>query len=325
MRFSLFPKKRKKPKFTVAFYNLENLFDPEDHTHTLDGDFTPNGPKKWTPERYQRKLGKLANTITKIGLEHHGHSPILVGVAEVENGRVLQDLLRTAPLSDIDYAYVHFESPDERGIDTALIYRTKYFEVLHAEPLPLLVHNEAGIRDSTRDILYIHGRLNKEEVHVFVNHWPSRREGTQETAHKRMVAAQVVKDKMAQLQLAQGTANILVMGDFNDDPNAHSIQALLQESPLFNPMERLHVPKEKGSSNYRRKWSLFDQILISHSFFDHARGTHTFDGAHIFDPTFLMENEGKHKGSPFRTYAGEKYLGGYSDHFPVYVILTYNP
>jgi len=309
----------------VAFYNLENLFDPEDHAQTLDGDFTPNGHKKWTPERYGRKLEKLATTITKIGMEHHGHAPILIGVAEVENGRVLQDLLRTAPLDGIDYDYIHYESPDERGIDTALIYRSNYFTVLQSEALPLLVHNDQGIRDTTRDILYIHGTLNQEEVHIFVNHWPSRREGTEQTAYKRMRAAKVVREKMAQIQRAQGNVNVLVMGDFNDDPSAESIQALLEESPLYNPMEQLHVPKEKGSSNYRRKWSLFDQILISHSFFDHARGTHSFDGAHIFDPTFLMESEGKYKGNPFRTYAGERYLGGYSDHFPVYVILTYNP
>jgi endonuclease/exonuclease/phosphatase family metal-dependent hydrolase len=325
MRFSFFTKKKKKPKFTVAFYNLENLFDPEDHAQTLDEDFTPNGFKKWTPQRYHRKLGKLARTIGEIGKEHCGYSPILVGVAEVENGRVIQDLLQTDPLRDMDYDYVHYESPDERGIDTALIYRTKYFKIFHSEPLPLLLQNEEGQRDTTRDILYIHGTLNEEEVHVFVNHWPSRRAGTEETAHKRIQAAEVVKRKIQELHQVHVNPNVLVMGDFNDDPKSQSIQSLLTGSPLINPMEQLHMPKERGSSNYKRKWSLFDQIMVSHSFLNYNQGTHSFDGAHIFDHVFLMESEGKYKGSPFRTYAGEKYLGGYSDHFPVYVILTFNP
>lgn len=120
MRFSFFKKRKKKPKFTLAFYNLENLFDPGDHAHTLDNDFTPDGCKEWTPERYKDKLQKLARTISRIGATAHGHPPVLVGLAEVENDRVIKDLLRTAPLAELGYGYVHYESPDERGIDTAL-------------------------------------------------------------------------------------------------------------------------------------------------------------------------------------------------------------
>ncbi|MFS4415363.1 endonuclease [Maribacter sp. 2307ULW6-5] len=325
MRFPFFKRKQKKPKFTVAFYNLENLFDAEDDAHTLDDDFTPNGFKRWTTERYQKKLGQLARTLVRIGADGHGHIPVMVGVAEVENHKVLKDLLATPPLDQTDYQYVHYESPDERGIDTGLIFRSRFFQLLHSEPLPLMVENNNGERDTTRDILYVKGKLNGELIHLFVNHWPSRRQGSEETEHKRIAAAEVVKDKIKGIEAQWPHANIIVMGDFNDDPNSKSIQTLLAGTSLFNPMEKLHRPKKKGSSHYKKQWNLFDQLLLSHSFFNYEKGTHSFDSAHIFDDASLMERKGKYKGSPYRTYVGKKYLGGYSDHFPVYLVLGFNP
>ena len=324
MRFSLFRKRKSKNLYTLAFYNLENLFDAEDNEHTLDEDFTPKGFKKWTPKRYTQKLAKLSKTIFEIGKGSNTHPPVLIGVAEAENKVVLQDLIKKEPLAGVPYDFVHYESPDERGIDTALIFHPKYFEILDSEPLPLIIKNLDGARDTTRDILYTHGKLNGEEVHVFVNHWPSRRDGSDSTAYKRIIAADVILNKIKEIEANSLNPNFIIMGDFNDDPKSASIQKLVANSALYNPMEKLHAPKIRGSANYKKNWSLFDQIIISHNFFNYQKGSHSFDKANIYDDQSLKEYKGKYKGNPFRTYAGSKYLGGYSDHFPVYITLKYN-
>ena len=262
MRIPFFKKKAKKQRYTIAFYNLENLFDPERNKNTLDRDYTPTGIKKWTVERYQRKLAKLSKTITRIGEEKHPYPPVLIGVAEAENNSVLQALVDTDPMEDLDYGFIHFDSPDERGIDTGLIYRKKFFKVLHSEPLALMVNNAGGIRDTTRDILYVKGELNKELVHIFVNHWPSRRDGDVETEYKRVIAAEEIIQNIESIKLQELDPNIIVMGDFNDDPSSKSIQVLKEGASLFNAMETLHIPDSRGTSVYGGKWNMFDQVLI---------------------------------------------------------------
>ncbi|ASV30091.1 endonuclease/exonuclease/phosphatase family protein [Maribacter cobaltidurans] len=324
MPFSFFKKKTSKDLYTIAFYNLENLFDPENNARTLDEDFTPEGFKRWTPKKYRKKLSKLAKTIHGIGRPANTYPPVIIGVAEVENNSVLKNLIQTHPLEAVDYNFVHFDSPDERGIDTGLIYHQKYFKVLTSEAIPLFVDNPDGVRDTTRDILYVCGLLNGEKIHLFVNHWPSRRDGSESTEYKRITAAQVVKVKMGEIAAEEENPNFIVMGDFNDDPSSKSIQTLLEQTELHNPMESLHVPRSRGSASYKKIWSLFDQIILSHRFYRYEKGSHSFDTANIFDQEFLKELKGKYKGSPFRTFAGRKYLGGYSDHFPVYIILKYN-
>ena len=323
MKFPFFKHKRAKRLHTIAFYNLENLFDTEDDLHTLDGDYTPSGRRKWTAERYQKKLYKLAKTISEIGVEGTEKAPVLVGVAEVENAKVLKDLLDAEPLKKDAFGFVHYDSPDERGIDTALIYHREYFEVLSSEPIALLVNNTNGVRDTTRDILYVHGKLNGEEVHVFVNHWPSRRDGEDSTSYKRVQAAETILSFMEKIEGDYVDPNYLIMGDFNDDPTSKSIKMLMQSERLYNPMEKLLSP-HRGSANYKRTWTLFDQIIVSHNFFNYKKGTHSFAHANIFDDTNLIELSGRRKGNPFRTFAGRKYLGGYSDHFPVYIQLKFN-
>lgn len=323
MKLSFFKKKSVNTLHTVAFYNLENLFDTKDDFNTLDDDFTPNGSKKWTPKRYQKKLSRLAQTIGEIGRESTGLPPVLIGVAEVENGTVVQDLLTTDPLNGYNYQYVHYDSPDERGIDNALLYNRDNFEVIRSEAIPLIVYNPTGQRDTTRDILYVHGILNGEEVHIFVNHWPSRRNGEVETDYKRITAAKTIIDYMEKLEVSIESPNYIVMGDFNDGPSSASIQTLMSRNSLYNPMEKLKSP-ERGSANYKRSWILFDQIIVSHNFFNYEKGTHSFTEANIFDETFLTEFKGKYKGNPRRTYVGRRYMGGFSDHFPVYVQFKYN-
>ncbi len=307
----------------IAFYNLENLFDTTNDPHTLDDDFTPKGFKRWKDKKYRSKIKKLSRAISRIGEEEELHPPTLIGIAEVENNEAIEKLLETKYLRTLPYEYVHFDSPDERGIDTGLIYNKAHFEVIEAETLPLLIENENGDRDFTRDILYVNGKLNGEEIHVFVNHWPSRREGVAQTKHKRIEAADTVLRKIRSLNAHPEDLHIMVMGDFNDDPNAESITTLMDSGWFINPMKKLLSPSS-GSANYKGEWSLFDQIILSHSFLNHEKGTHSFSKAAIFAPRFLREWKGRYKGNPFRTYAGRKYLGGYSDHFPVYVVMRFN-
>lgn len=323
MKFSFFRRKKGRHLNTIAFYNLENLFDTVDDPDTLDDDFTPNGFKKWSKKRYRRKLYKLARTLSEVGNYETQSPPVIVGIAEIENKTVVEDFLATEPLRNIDYGYVHYDSPDERGIDCALIYHRAYFKVLYSEPITLLVYEKDGRRDTTRDILYVKGKLNNEEVHIFVNHWPSRRDGDIETSYKRIKAANTLLDYMAKIETHTKDPNYIVMGDFNDGPFSDSVKTLVQSEHLYNPMEKL-LTTERGSANYKRAWMLFDQILISHNLLNFEKGTHSFAHANIFDERFLTEFKGRYEGTPYRTYAGRKYIGGYSDHFPVYIQLKYN-
>ncbi|MBU3026596.1 endonuclease [Zobellia galactanivorans] len=323
MIFSFFRKKKGSHLNTISFYNLENLFDTIDDPKTLDDDFTPKGRKKWSLRRYKKKLYKLAKTIAEIGNTETQSPPVLVGVAEIENEQVMQDLLASEPLANISYDYVHYDSPDERGIDCGLIYHKDHFEVLYSEPIAVLIYEEDERRDTTRDILYVKGKLNNEQVHIFVNHWPSRRSGNTTTEHKRMIAAETMIRFMARIEEEEAEPNYIIMGDFNDGPQSDSIKKLIDTKTLYNPMEKLLTP-DRGSANYKRSWMLFDQIMVSHSFLNFEKGTHSFAHANIFDEHFLTEFKGKYMGSPYRTYVGNRYLGGYSDHFPVYIQLKYN-
>lgn len=308
---------------TVAFYNLENLFDTEDDKYVLDDDFLPTSDKRWTPKRYDKKIYKLGSAISSLGPDDSENAPVIIGVAEVENKKVLDDLIDSKKLREFEYDYVHYNSPDERGIDVGLLYQQKYFQVIYSESIPIIIYNEEGIRDFTRDTLYVKGLLNNEPIHIFVNHWSSRRDGAEETAYKRIKAASVVREKINYIHTEESDPHIIIMGDFNDDPTSTSIQKHLMDTDLYNPMEKL-LTIYKGSLNYRGEWNLFDQIIFSTNFFDYKKGTHSFATADIFDEHFLTQWKGKYKGNPFRTYVGKKYLGGYSDHFPVYIRLKFN-
>jgi hypothetical protein len=306
--------------YTVAFYNLENLFDIKNDPKTLDDDFTPGTEMDWNEKRYNKKLKKLGLVISQIGYAETTYPPLLLGVAEVENETVLKGLVNSKFLKSKNYGYLHFDSPDERGIDTALFFRRDYFEVLHKEAITLFVTNQEGIRDFTRDILYVKGKLESEIVHVLVNHWPSRREGVEVTNHKRIAAAMKNREIILKITSENPQAKIIVMGDLNDDPNSESAKTMAG-TELYNPMELLHT-KYSGSLNYHHSWNLFDQIVISNNFLQQHENSFQFEEAIIFNSNDLKERRGKFKGNPFRTYAGPKYLGGLSDHFPVYAIFS---
>ena len=307
---------------SVAFYNLENLFDTHDDPDTLDDDFTPEGRKKWNEKRYQKKLKKLGAAIAQIGQDETGSAPSLVGIAEVENFNVVNDLIQTKQLRDHQYGIVHFDSPDERGIEVALLYKKQDFELLSSDHFPVLLYDENGNRDYTRDILLISGRLKGALIYCLVNHWPSRRSGTEETQHKRIKAAQKAREIIDEILENDQEAKILIMGDFNDNPSDTSVKQYLVDDNFYNPYESL-FDKGYGTASRDKEWYLFDQIIISRSFFDEAKPL-VYRRAEIFDDRFLKSWKGKRKGSPFRTYIGKWHQGGYSDHFPVYLILE-NP
>ncbi|OBX23566.1 MULTISPECIES: endonuclease/exonuclease/phosphatase family protein [Bizionia] len=306
--------------FTIAFYNTENLFDIYNDRSKHDRDYLPNSERRWTKKRYHNKLQKLGLAISKIGDTETENAPSIIGLAEVENGKVIRDLLDTSHLKNTPYDYVHFNSKDERGMDVALIYNTTEFTVTHSEIYAIQFERPEGGDDFTRDILLVTGMLQGETISLLVNHWSSRREGTQLSEVKRLQASEKVSEIIKDIQAKQADAKIIIMGDFNDDPHCKSITQLIENNNLFNPMNTLRS-YNRGSLVHHRKWHLFDQIMFTMPFFESRENHLEFDSAHIFDADFLKEYKGRYKGTPFRTYAGEKHKGGYSDHFPVYMTL----
>ena len=310
-------------QYTFAFYNLENLFDTKNDPEKLDDDFIPDSKKKWSEKRLRKKIRDLGKVIQQIGYKDINHPPVILGVAEVENAFVLNELVESEYLKNKGYDFVHFDSPDERGIDTAMLYRKQYFTVTNSTAVTLNLINEQGVRDYTRDILHVTGNLENEKVHILINHWPSRRAGTQETAYKRITAAEKNKEIITKILNNDADAKIIVMGDFNDNPQSESVKSLVGTF-FYNPMELLHT-QISGSLSYKGVWNLFDQIILSNNFLQQHGNSFRFKKANIFDPDTLKEYKGRNKGTPFRTFVGRKYIGGFSDHFPVYGVFTSHP
>jgi predicted extracellular nuclease len=307
---------------TIAFYNIENLFDPFDNTTADDNDFLPFSKKRWTTKRYTNKLNKIGHAISQIGPENLNTAPALVGLAEVENKKVLTDLIRVKPLEKENYGFIHYDSPDERGIDVALLYKKEAFKLNHSESFPVYLEDDLGQRDYTRDILLVEGELKNETLNIIVNHWSSRREGEKETEHKRLAAATVVNSIIQDIKSNNDDAKIIVMGDFNDNPENKSIKLMEAKSQLYNPFKTVWS-RDAGSLSHNFEWHLFDQILCSTNFLNSEKSALVYNNAAVFDDRFLTQYDGKYKGQPFRTYVGKHYKGGYSDHFPVYMELKH--
>lgn len=312
----------------IGFYNLENLFDTEDDPDIRDEEYTPEGSKNWTAAIYQEKLDHLAEVIAQLGTEVSPDGISILGVAEVENKKVLEDLVAHQKIADRDYQIVHYDSPDRRGIDVGLLYQSKYFQVENSKAAPVLLYNADSTRKYTRDVLLVSGQFDGEEMHLMVNHWPSRSGGEQASRAYREAAAAVCKRLKDSLVTVNPAAKILIMGDLNDDPVSSSVKNVLDSKrkinqvkagDLYNPMYDLYR-KGIGSLAWRDAWNLFDQIIISESLLKSSNG-YQFHKAKVFNPPFLVQKEGQFKGYPLRTHAGSEYLGGYSDHFPVYVFL----
>jgi predicted extracellular nuclease len=318
---SLSTSKQSKKITTIGFYNVENLFDTVDNPKTFDDDFTSDGKKKWNYRRYKVKIKKLSSVISQLGMNRSKYPPALVGLVEVENAKVVSDLVNSSNLSKHHYGFAHYDSPDERGIDVALLYNKQVFEYLGSETFPVFLENEEGERDYTRDILKVTGNLHGELVHVLVNHWSSRREGAAETEHKRITAAETARSIIYNIKDKESNPKIIVMGDFNDDPTSKSVKEHLVANDFHNPMKSLLDRDETGTLTYDGKWNLFDQIIFSNNFLEKEEGKLYFKHAEVFNKEWLKIFKGKLKGSPFRTYIGKWYQGGFSDHFPVYAFL----
>lgn len=314
---------------TIAFYNLENLFDIKNDTLIYDDDRTPDGKDGWTQERYEHKLTQLSKVISQIGRDVSKTPPDILGVCEAENKQVLQDLVNHPNLREHNYGIVHFDSPDERGIDVALLYRKSVFIPMAFDSRRLLLSRDDGDRDYTRDQLVVEGLLDNEKLYFIVNHWPSRSGGEQRSRPFRWAAAKLNKRIIDSIQRNDASAKIISMGDFNDDPIDASFKKVLDVKgkkkqldsiSLFGPMEKL-FRKGAGSLAYRDKWNVFDQIYMTSNLVIGTKEAYRFWKAGIFTPHYIIDPKGKYKGYPLRTYAGGSYIGGYSDHFPVYVYL----
>lgn len=319
----------------IGFYNMENLFDPADDPKKFDGDFTPRGSYRYTEAVYKKKLHNLATVLSQIAVDKIPEGLALIGVAEVENKKVLQDLVKQPELSNRNYQIVHFESPDIRGIDVALLYRSADFKVLEAQALPVIL-KQKNKRIYTRDILYVKGVLTgTDTLHIMVGHWPSRRGGEAASRWKRKRAAEVCKTRLDSITAINPQAIVIIMGDLNDDPVSPAVTKTLgatgnekELSPggLYNPWLKFYS-KGIGTSAYNDSWNLFDQIIVSSGFMQQNKNGWRFHKAEIFKRSFLMTQFGRYKGYPHRSFSGTTWIDGYSDHLPVYIYLVkeYSP
>lgn len=317
---------------TIAFYNLENLFDTENDPLTYDDDRTPDGKDHWTEEIYQDKLKNMAKVMAEIGAEVSGSAPTIIGVCETENRKVLEDLVNQETLVEQDYGIIQFDSPDRRGIDVALLYKKKLFIPTDYKAKELLIYddNDKSKRVFTRDQLVVSGMLDGEKIHLIVNHWPSRSGGEKRSRSKRIKAAKLNRQIIDSIFSDDPYAKIITMGDLNDDPSNTSIKDHLNAKrktselgikELYNPMEDL-AKQGYGSLAYRDSWNLFDQIIISTELTKKDFSSYRFYQAGIYNKTYLVNAHGRYKGYPYRSFASGSYTGGYSDHFPVYIYLV---
>lgn len=315
--------KRKSELYSVAFYNLENLFDTIHDDGKNDYDFLPDGRYAWNTTKYEAKLKNLAHVLSELSRGKVTQGPACIGVAEVENKRVLDDLLKQPALAQYKYRYVHYEGPDERGIDCALLYDSLQFQVKHSK----LVYSapfEGDTTDLTRGFLVVDGSLAGERLCLIVNHWPSRGSGEEYRIH----AARQVKALKDSLFREDRHLKLIVMGDLNDDPMDESLQVLgarkdreqVGEQEFYNPWWKTLEDDGIGTLCYRGKWNLFDQIVLTRPLLE-GQGGLLYDGNEVFRPDYLFQHDDKYEGYPLRTHGGRKWLNGYSDHLPTIVYL----
>ena len=301
----------------VMFWNVENYFDTYDNPSTTDEEFTPTGDNRWGRARFEKKRDDIAKTIL-LAADQYGDLPALIGLAEVENAFVLQELLEETPLARTQYKYIHKDSPDSRGIDVAFLYREELFTPLETKYI--------GFSFPTRDVLYTKGVVNGlDTLHIMVNHWPSKRGNEESSGRKREYVSLKVSHVVDSILLRNPAANIVLMGDFNDTPASSPLKNLGQLTNLAKWAEGA-----EGSYKYRESWSMIDQILVSENLIkkdSHLKGNekgfqpqwiYTHRNMEIFAPEALFAEDATYMGvKPKRTYSGPLYLGGISDHLPV--------
>lgn len=368
---------------TVAFLNVENLFDTIQSADYIDGtkdvsnpafhrsvpldsikylkvdegeykgewnnsslkgkrvvryqggsdEFTPKSAKNYGKKIYEAKLANESKVISEVGAKYTGTAPVICGLIEVENRQVVEDLIKQPALAKYDYGIVHYNSYDYRGIDVAFIYQKRRFTPTNALTKEVKIYGDNGKREYTRDILVLTGMLDNEKVALFLNHWPSRRGGEAISLPKRNAAAAVLKQQMDSIQALDPSTKMFAMGDFNDDPISSSLKNILKavgnpkdlsdSTPYLNLMYPLYK-KGIASLAYQDSPNLFDQIIVSRNLYSEnseSRKDYSVYKAEIYAPAYLINKEGSFRGYPFRSWNGDKFTGGYSDHFPAFVVL----
>ncbi len=308
----------------IMFYNTENLFDPEDDSLKNDGEFTPDGVRRWTKRRMYEKINKISKVVLAVG---EWNPPVLIGLCEVENRNVLNKLIYQTALKSFNYRIIHEESPDNRGIDVALLYRKDHFKPLHYNYHHVLF--EEGSRP-TRDILVAEGIVfEKDTLFYIINHWPSRYGGMLPTRPKRAAAARTVVHIIDSISEIHPNPRIIITGDFNDGPDDESIAKVLHATPIDDSTGRVinlsasWKGQKTGTLKFQNGWNIFDQFIVSQPLIQDTTGLHIKNNeAFIFNADFLSTKDEQFGDiKPYRTYVGFKFQGGFSDHYPVYLDL----
>lgn len=349
LHFSSNAQEKKFKIHTVAFYNAENLFDTINNSENNDEEYTPqNG---WTLKKYKQKLNNLGKVLSAIGTnDQQKEPPSIIGLCEIENRNVLEDLVKNHQLVYLNYGIVHFDSPDRRGIDVAFLYRKKYFKPTSYINIPLIIYTNEGENEKikredteedtddkieiistkkrvyTRDQLLVTGLLDGEEINIIVNHWPSRSGGEKRSSPYREAAGRLNRKIMDSIYKINPNAKIITMGDLNDGPNNKSIKegigakakkSDLQQFGVYNPFEQM--AKDGNATLFHRDaGDIFDQVMVSETLIQPDFSTYKYWKAGIYNKSYLIQKEGQYKGYPKRTTPSEV---GFSDHFPVYIYL----
>lgn len=315
---------------TVAFYNLENLFDTINDPTKFDEASPMMEIKANRKEIYNKKVKNMARVISEIGLDVTNNSPAIIGVSEVENRAVLEDIISDSLLVEKKYGVVHYNSPDVRGIDVALLYQKELFTTISTSKHELKIYGDtSNKRVYTRDQLLVSGHLEDELIHLIINHWPSRSGGETRSRPKRIAAAKLTKRIVDSLQIIDPYSKIIILGDLNDNPNNTSVEDILKTQKnkkrvglkgIYNPYYNF-FKNGIGTTAYRDSWSLFDQILITKPLIEKGYSSFRFYKAGIFNRQYLITRTGTYKGYPFRSWSNGGFSDGFSDHFPVYIYL----
>lgn len=309
----------------IAFYNLENLFDTiPNNPEGRDEEFTPNGSRQWNGDKYWKKINNLARAISSFTSKTTPNGPAIIGVSEIENRSVLEDLVANPQISAWDLQIVHHDSPDARGVDVGLLYNPKYFKVENVTN-----HRLTEVNFRTRDQMCVVGRLMGQRIAVIVNHWPSRLGGQEQSSPNREAAARLCKAISDSLWNVDPNMGVIIMGDLNDDPQNKSCAQVLnakRDRDDAEPHGFYNAFWEKldqgiGTLAYKSSWNLFDQIIVSGNIANGPENRWSFWRAEVLNREFLKDTEGTRQGYPLRTYSSGMFLNGYSDHFPTEIFL----
>ena len=323
--------KKKYKAHTIAFYNLENLFDTINDPTKFDERSPIMEMKANVGDVYKKKVHNMARVLSEIGADFTGNAPAIIGVSEIENKKVIEDVVNDPLLLAKDYGIIHFESPDVRGIDVALLYQKALFRPRSKSSHELeIFDDQTRKRVYTRDQLLVSGDFDGEEMHFIVSHWPSRSGGEARSRPKRVAAAKLNKHIIDSLQVLDPYAKIFTMGDLNDDPTNASVKDVLKAKRkkknvdlkgIYNPYEDMFRKQGLGTTAYRDAWSLFDQILVTKPLIEKDYSSYRYYSAGIFNKTYLSNKHGRWKGYPLRSFADGGFTDGFSDHFPVYTYI----